>query len=73
VSEPCLDRFIERMPKAELHVHLEGAIRPATLLRLASRHRVDLPASTAPSLSRSTSPAPPVCAIRRTSSSPPTN
>jgi adenosine deaminase len=47
VNEPSgLDRFIERMPKAELHVHLEGAIRPATLLRLASRHRVDLPAST---------------------------
>ncbi len=28
----------------ELHVHLEGAIRPATLLRLAARHGVSLPA-----------------------------
>ena len=31
------------MPKVELHVHLEGAIEPATLLKLARRHRVDLP------------------------------
>ena len=32
------------MPKVELHVHLEGSIRPATLLRLARRNRVRLPA-----------------------------
>lgn len=34
------------MPKVELHVHLEGAIQPATLLELAKRHnRLDtLPA-----------------------------
>lgn len=32
------------MPKVELHVHLEGAIEPATLLSLAHRHRIDLPA-----------------------------
>jgi adenosine deaminase len=30
--------FIEAMPKAEIHIHLEGAIRPATLLALAQRH-----------------------------------
>lgn len=36
--------FIEAMPKAELHIHLEGAIAPATLLRLAARHGRALPA-----------------------------
>jgi len=36
--------FARRMPKVELHVHLEGSIRPSTLLQLASRNRVALPA-----------------------------
>lgn len=39
-----LDAFLLEMPKVELHVHLEGAMRPATLLELARRHRVSLPA-----------------------------
>lgn len=33
-------------PKIELHVHLEGAIRPATLLEIARRNREPLPADT---------------------------
>ena len=39
-----LHAFARRMPKTELHVHLEGAIRPSTLLRLARRNDVQLPA-----------------------------
>lgn len=39
-----LHEFTRRMPKVELHVHLEGAIRPATLLQLAQRNGVNLPA-----------------------------
>lgn len=38
-----LETFIRAMPKVELHVHLEGSIRPETLLRLARRNRVALP------------------------------
>jgi len=39
-----LHTFARRMPKVELHVHLEGAIRPSTLLQLAARNGVQLPA-----------------------------
>lgn len=34
--------FVRAMPKAELHVHLEGSIEPRTLLALARRNGVDL-------------------------------
>ena len=39
-----LESFIRAMPKVELHVHLEGAIRPETLLKLARRNHRPLPA-----------------------------
>lgn len=41
-----IERYVAAVPKAELHVHLEGSIRPATLLTLAQRNGVDLPVST---------------------------
>ncbi|MEV6814956.1 adenosine deaminase [Micromonospora sp. NPDC051296] len=39
---PDRDDLIQRLPKVELHVHLEGSMRPATLLRMARRHGLDL-------------------------------
>jgi adenosine deaminase len=44
VLTPALEAFIERMPKVELHLHLEGAIAPRTLLDLAQRNGVEIPA-----------------------------
>ena len=38
-----MSSFIEGMPKAELHVHLEGTLEPELKFQLAARNGVDLP------------------------------
>src|SRR4249920_3282842 len=35
--------FIEGMPKAELHLHLEGTLEPELRFELAARNAIDLP------------------------------
>ena len=37
-----MDRFIEGMPKAELHVHLEGTLEPEHIFALAQRNGIEL-------------------------------
>ena len=41
-----LSRFIAEMPKAELHLHIEGTLEPELMMSLARRNRIDLPYAT---------------------------
>ncbi len=38
-----LRRFIAGLPKAELHMHLEGSLEPGLMFALARRNRIDIP------------------------------
>ena len=40
----CFDAKYNRLPKAELHCHLEGAIRTATIIAIAQEYGLELPA-----------------------------
>ena len=35
--------IIEKLPKTDLHVHLDGSVRLPTIIELAERYKVDLP------------------------------
>ncbi|UYP46215.1 Adenine deaminase [Candidatus Lokiarchaeum ossiferum] len=47
-----LEEFVPKMPKIELHVHLEGSIQPSTLLHLAKKNHVSLPSQTLKEISQ---------------------
>ncbi|KAG5492631.1 hypothetical protein JKF63_01210 [Porcisia hertigi] len=41
-----LERLIEALPKAELHLHIEGTLSPEMLFKLAKKNRVQIPYQT---------------------------
>jgi adenosine deaminase len=40
------EEFIRKIPKTDLHVHLDGSLRLGTLIELAKERKVDLPSKT---------------------------
>ena len=38
-----MQKFIQNLPKAELHLHIEGTLEPEMMFELAQRNKIDLP------------------------------
>jgi len=43
---------IRKLPKTDLHVHLDGSLRLSTLIELARKYKISLPSYTQEGLSR---------------------
>jgi adenosine deaminase len=52
MSATIPEEFIRRIPKTDLHLHLDGSLRIPTLIELARKHRVKLPSHTEDGLRR---------------------
>ena len=40
-----IEEFIQKLPKAELHLHIEGSLDPELMFKLAERNQIELPFS----------------------------
>ncbi len=38
-----IETLIQNLPKAELHLHIEGTLEPELMMTLAQKHNIDLP------------------------------
>lgn len=47
-----LKEFIRKIPKSDLHVHLDGSVRPSTLIDLAKKQKLKLPSNTVDGLDK---------------------
>src|ERR1700734_2748136 len=51
-AKAAMDEFIRGLPKAELHVHIEGTLEPELAFQLAAKNRVKLPYASVEELRR---------------------
>jgi len=43
MSTPSLQQFIQNIPKAELHLHIEGSFEPELMFEIAKRNEIEIP------------------------------
>ena len=43
---PDLKKIIEKIPKTDIHVHLDGCVRLETMIEIAQKEKIDLPSYT---------------------------
>jgi adenosine deaminase len=51
-SSPAMEAFIRALPKAELHIHIEGSLEPELVFALAAKNNVALPYASVDALRR---------------------
>jgi adenosine deaminase len=52
MNKPITEEFLRRIPKTDIHLHLDGSLRIPTLIELARQQRVKLPSMTEEGLCR---------------------